>query len=265
MITAEPTLLGVDEPPPFELVNGAGQGKLLLVCDHASNRIPARLGNLGLTQQQLATHIGWDLGAAAVARRLAALLDAPLLLANYSRLVIDCNRWPSNPASIVESSDGIAVPGNAGLSPAEALARRRALFDPYHTAIAEFLSQQPKESRFLLSIHSFTPSLAGVDRHWPIGVCYRTDISWGKRWLDVLKNKLSEPVGNNQPYDVEADIDFTIPVQAEARAIPGIMLEIRDDRIIDEAGIEACSEIVAESWLELQGTCANRPDSTRSD
>ena len=194
------------------------------MCDHASNRIPARLENLGLTQEQLATHIGWDLGAAAVARQLAARLDAPLLLANYSRLVIDCNRWPSNPASIVESSDGIAVPGNVGLSRAEALARRRALFDPYHMAIAELLGRQPKESRFLLSIHSFTPSLAGLDRHWPIGVCYRTDISWGKRWLDVMKNKVSEPVGNNQPYDVEADVDYPIPVQAEARGIPGIML-----------------------------------------
>lgn len=265
MITTEPVLLGVDEPAPFELVNGTGQGKLLLVCDHASNRIPASLENLGLTQEQLATHIGWDRGAAAVARQLAALLDAPLLLANYSRLVIDCNRWPSNPASIVESSDGIAIPGNAGLSPAGALARRSALFDPYHTAIAEFLSRQPKEDRFLLSIHSFTPSLAGVDRHWPIGVCYRTDISWGKRWLDALKNKFSEPVGNNQPYDVEADVDYTIPVQAEARAIPGIMLEIRDDRISDQAGVADCSEIIAESWLELQGLGNNRPDGTRPD
>jgi predicted N-formylglutamate amidohydrolase len=260
MTTAEPDLLNVDEPPPFELFNGAGQGKLLLVCDHASNRIPKSLDNLGLTQEQLATHIGWDLGAAAVARRLAGLLDAPLLLANYSRLVIDCNRWPGTPASIAESSDGIAVPGNAGLSHAEALARRNALFDPYHTAIADIFSQQPKESRFLLSIHSFTPSLAGVDRHWPIGVCYRTDIVWGKRWLDVLKNKLSDPVGNNQPYDVEADVDFTIPVQAEARCIPGIMLEIRDDRINDEAGVNVCSEIIAESWLELKSRCDNSPE-----
>ena len=121
-MTPLPALLGDDEPAPFELINEGGLGNLVLVCDHASNRVPARLANLGLTRLQLASHIGWDSGAAAVSRRLSARLDAPLVLSNYSRLVIDCNRWPAAVDSIPASSDGIVIPGNVALSEEDARA-----------------------------------------------------------------------------------------------------------------------------------------------
>jgi predicted N-formylglutamate amidohydrolase len=99
-------LLGSDEPPPVELVNDGGRSSAVLVCDHASNRVPQQLGTLGLNAVQLADHIGWDPGAAEVARRLSTLLDAPLVLSGYSRLVIDCNRPLRSAGSIAEESDG---------------------------------------------------------------------------------------------------------------------------------------------------------------
>jgi predicted N-formylglutamate amidohydrolase len=99
-------LLGSDEPPPVELVNDGGRSSAVLVCDHASNRVPQQLGTLGLDAAQLADHIGWDPGAAEVARRLSTLLDAPLVLSGYSRLVIDCNRPLRSTGSIAEESDG---------------------------------------------------------------------------------------------------------------------------------------------------------------
>lgn len=257
-------LLGSAEPPPFELVNPNGQGDLVLVCDHASNRVPASLDNLGLSRHQLASHIGWDPGAALVARELSARLDAPLFLSSYSRLVIDCNRWPSDPESMPESSAGITVPGNCNMTEQEALCRRQALFEPYQAAIASRLSGSARQTRLLLSIHSFTPSLSGIDRPWPIGVCYRRDAALGKRWVSVLKDMLGTkstnkaklgvtgPVGDNEPYEIEVDCDYTIPVQGESRGIPSIMLELCQDRITDEQGIQQWSEIIAESWLALE-------------
>lgn len=258
MTTAQP-LLGDDEPFPYEIVNAGRQGKLLLVCDHASNRVPARLGNLGLTAEELASHIGWDPGAAAVSRKLSARLDAPLVLSNYSRLVIDCNRWPIAADSIPLASGGVVIPGNASLTEEEKFSRRLTLFEPYQAEISALLSAAAPQS-ILLSIHSFTPSLFGVDRPWSIGVCYRKDQRLGQRWHSALQaiignritNSAAEPIGDNEPYAIEEGSDYTIPVQGESCDIPSIMLEIRQDKIQDQAGVQLWSDIIAEAWLSMQ-------------
>jgi predicted N-formylglutamate amidohydrolase len=204
-------LLAATEPEAFALVNAAGSSNLVLVCDHASNRIPRQLGSLGLTEQKLKTHIAWDVGALAVAHRLSKQLDAPLVFGNYSRLVIDCNRHPESQDSIVQASAGIAVPGNRGLSNTEARRRRECLFDPYHQAIDMLLLARRSSSPFLLSIHSFTPVLQGLERPWPIGVCYEEANGISERWVAVLQASSGVNVGDNQPFTVEADVDFTIP------------------------------------------------------
>jgi len=256
-------LLGSNEPAPFEVVNPNGQGNLVLVCDHASNRVPASLNSLGLTEQELASHIGWDPGAARVARKLAAHFDAPLLLSNYSRLVIDCNRWPSDSESIPDISGGIVIPGNTGLTEQEGDCRRQLLFEPYQMAVATLLTRPTQQPRLLLSIHSFASSLGGIDRPWSIGVCYRHNVELAQRWIEVIKDRIREStignlpggagklVGDNQPYEIEADCDYTIPVQGESRGIPSIMLELRQDEIEDEKGVLEWSDIIAESWLTL--------------
>ena len=156
---ATSSLLSSQEPPAVEIVNGDGSSSAVLLCDHASNRVPERLGTLGLNPVQLAAHIGWDLGAADVARRLSARLDAPLVLSGYSRLVIDCNRPLRSAESIVEESAGVPVPRNCGLSPAERESRINALFRPYHDAIDELLNGRSRRPSLLLSVHSFTPVL----------------------------------------------------------------------------------------------------------
>ncbi|MBT8147483.1 MAG: N-formylglutamate amidohydrolase [Gammaproteobacteria bacterium] len=256
-------LLGPNEPGPFEVVNPNGQGSLVLICDHASNRVPASLHNLGLSEQELASHIGWDPGAALVARKLVTRFDAPLLLSNYSRLVIDCNRWPSDPESIPATSGGVAIPGNMNLTDQEADRRHQHLFEPYQAAVAALLTESAQQPRLLLSIHSFTPSLGGIDRPWPLGVCYRHNVDLAQRWIEVIENRIRESsigsfpvgaeelIGDNQPYEIEADCDYTIPVQGESRSIPSIMLELRQDEIQDEEGVELWSDIIAESWLTL--------------
>jgi len=246
------TLLEADESEPFELINPGGRSELVLLCDHASNRVPARLNNLGLSDEQLAGHIAWDPGAALLAKALAGRLDAPLLLSNYSRLVIDCNRSPSAAASIPAISDATVIPGNAALSAEDAQLRRSSLFDPYHDAIRRFLDARDARATRLLSIHSFTPSLAGVERPWSVGVCYRLDASWAAQWLAALRASLTEPVGDNQPYEIEPHVDYSLPVHGEARRLPAIMLEFRQDKLQDQNAVQRWSELLAQCWSRMR-------------
>ena len=122
----------------------------------------------------------------------------------------------------------------------------------------------PRETpRDLLSIHSFTHSLAGIDRPWSIGVCYRLDAQLARSWCDALisrinlapagtsSNGVDGLVGDNEPYEIEVNCDYTIPVQGESRGIPSIMLELRQDKVQDEPGVQAWSDLIAESWLDL--------------
>ena len=241
-------LLASSEPAPFELVNATGQSDVVLVCDHASNRIPLQLHSLGLTAQELNSHIAWDLGALWVASYLSKRLDAPLVLSNYSRLVIDCNRIPESGDSIPPSSAGIAIPGNLGISVQESLSRRQSLFDPYHAVIDRLLQARADRTSLLLSIHSFTPVLRGIERPWPIGVCYGEERLWARRWLTALQTQLTAPVGDNEPYPIESDVDYTIPVHAQKHGVPAIMLEIRQGEICNQAAVKNWGEIIAIAW-----------------
>ena len=245
-------LLAPDEPPAFTVVKAEGRGGALLVCDHASNRVPRRLAGLGLDKRALADHIAWDPGAAAVARALAALLDAPLVLSGYSRLVIDCNRPPDGPRSIAEISDGVVVPGNRDLDASTRAERRRVLFDPYHDAIRRLLDRRRGRPTLLLSVHSFTPSLGGQARPWPIAVAHRHDQGLGRRLREALL--ADDPdllVGDNQPYAVGDASDYTLPVHGEARGLPNVLIEIRQDGL---ATLVQCR-----GWAERLAKALARP------
>jgi len=225
------TLLGLDEPPPVETINADGRGSAVLVCDHASNRVPERLGTLGLAPDLLADHIGWDPGAADVARRLAAHLDSPLVLSGYSRLVIDCNRPLGHGESIAERSAGVSIPGNLGLSPLERSIRIDALFRPYHDAIAGLLDRRSHRPTLLISVHSFTPVLNGQLRPWHIGVSYWLDPWFAALLLGALRHTGAFTIGDNEPYPIENGIDYTIPRHCEGRGLPSVMIELRQDQI----------------------------------
>lgn len=245
-------LLGPAEPPAFELVNATGSSSAVLVCDHASNRVPQQLGSLGLDAAQLAEHIGWDPGAAEVARLLSAQLDAPLMLSGYSRLVIDCNRPLGNADSIAEQSAGVLVPGNRGLSPPERDQRINTLFRPYHDAIERLLDARCRRPNLLLSVHSFTPVLNGLPRPWHIGVSCWRDRRLAALMLDELARRGDVIVGDNQPYPIEEDVDYTIPVHGEARGLPSVMIEIRQDGIRDAEGVAAWATRLAQAYRLIE-------------
>ena len=245
-------LLGPDEPPPVETINPDGRCSAVLVCDHASNRVPERLGNLGLGPHLLADHIGWDPGAADVARRLAADLDSPLVSSGYSRLVIDCNRPPGHPASIAERSAGVSIPGNLGLSPSQRSIRIDALFRPYHDAIAGLLDRRIHRPTLLISIHSFTPILNGRLRPWHIGISHWRDPRLAAFLLGALRRTGDLAVGDNEPYPIENSIDYTIPRHGEGRGLPSVMIEIRQDRLRTSAGATAWAGRIAAAYRHIE-------------
>jgi predicted N-formylglutamate amidohydrolase len=258
-------LLESDEPPPVELVNADGRSSAVLVCDHASNRVPQRLGSLGLDAVQLADHIGWDPGAADVARRLSTLLDAPLVMSGYSRLVIDCNRPLRSAESIAEQSDGAPVPGNRGLSPPERERRINALFRPYHDAIDRLLDGRNRRASLLLSIHSFTPILNGRPRPWHIGVSHWRDRRLAALMLGVLAHSDDFTVGDNAPYPIDENVDYTIPVHGEGRGLPSVMIEIRQDGIRTAAGAAAWAARLAEAYRIIETEALRIVGSSFSD
>jgi predicted N-formylglutamate amidohydrolase len=249
--------LDPDESPAFEIVNAEGAGSAVLVCDHASNRVPRCLGTLGLAPEQLADHIGWDPGAAEVARQLAEQLDAPLVSSGYSRLVIDCNRPLGNAASIAERSAGVPVPGNLGLTAQARAARVETLFRPYHEAIDRLLDARTNRPSLLLSIHSFTPVLNGEKRPWSVGVSHWRDRRFAVLLSKALASHVNGIVGDNQPYPIEAAVDYTVPVHGEGRGLHAVMIEIRNDGLRTKAQIDAWAERLAAAYREIEGPAIN--------
>ncbi len=244
--------LATDEPAAFEIVNAGGAGNAVLVCDHASNRLPRRLGMLGLGAVHLADHIAWDPGAADVARRLSDLLDAPLVLSGYSRLVIDCNRPLDSPESIPAQTDGVPVPGNRTLTPADRALRIEAVFNPYHEAIRAVLDRRGDRPSLLLSIHSFTAALAGQQRPWSIGFAHGRDRRFAALLVDAMNRDASLVVGDNQPYSVDDTTDYTIPVHGEDRGLPHVLVELRQDGIATPADAAAWAVRLAAAFRHVE-------------
>jgi predicted N-formylglutamate amidohydrolase len=245
-------LLWPDEPAPVEICHAEGSAPVLLTCDHASNAIPRALGWLGLAPQQVGQHIGWDIGAAAVTRLLAPALDAPAVLSGYSRLVIDCNRDPGDLSSIAEVSDGVAVPGNLGLSKRARIQRRAACFDPFHGAIQARIDTllAARIVPALLSIHSFTPVMNGRDRPWHVGILWDKDGRIALPLLAALRGDGAITVGDNEPYSAREPTGYTVRHHAASRGLPHVAVELRQDLIATEAG--------ASSWAARLGA-ALRP------
>jgi predicted N-formylglutamate amidohydrolase len=247
-------LLAADEPPPFIEIGPQGQSNFVIVVDHASRRIPRRLNDLGLPASELQRHIAWDIGALGVARQVAAALDAPLVAQNYSRLVIDCNRDPEVPSSIPRVSESTDIPGNVELSDADIAVRRAEIFQPYHQRIRALLDERAAAGRptILVAQHSMTNIYLGVQREMHAAVLYNRDRRFAGLVLDKLRRDASLTIGDNQPYFVSDATDYTIPRHGEARGLPHVEIEIRQDLVGDDAGQAEWARRITRALLDAE-------------
>jgi predicted N-formylglutamate amidohydrolase len=247
-------LLKSEDVPPVREFNAGGRSPFLLTCDHYGRLIPRILGDLGLPESELVRHIAWDIGIAGVAEALSHHLDAHLIVQRYSRLVIDCNRPPHVAGSIPRISEATTISGNEGISREVALMRRAQIFDPYHRRIGEVIDQRASAGlpTVLVSLHSFTPVYAGIARPWHIGTLYHRDTHLPPLLLKLLRAEGDLVVGDNEPYAVSDETDYTIPVHGEARGLMNTGIEIRQDLISDVAGEKAWADRLARIFAEIE-------------
>jgi predicted N-formylglutamate amidohydrolase len=247
-------LLDTEDAPPVREFNAAGRSPFLLTCDHYGRLIPRLLGDLGLPESELARHIAWDIGIAGVAEALSKHLDAHLIAQRYSRLVIDCNRPPHVASSIPRISEATTISGNEGISREAAAMRRAQIFDPYHRRIGEIIDQRLRQGlpTVLVSLHSFTPVYAGIARPWHIGALYHRDTHLPPLLLQQLRAEGDLVVGDNEPYAVSDETDYTIPVHGEARGLMNTGIEIRQDLISDQAREKAWADRLARIFTEIE-------------
>jgi predicted N-formylglutamate amidohydrolase len=234
---------------PYRLVNEDGPAAMVIICDHASNRVPASYGDLGLPPAAFERHIAWDIGAAAISEILARRFHAPAILSTVTRLLIDCNRQFEDPNLTPAISDGTGIPANHGLSQTERETRWRLYHQPYHAVIAQAIDRKLASGRspVVLAIHSMTATLRGIARPWQIAVCWDTDRRLSAPMLDALRARAGIVVGDNEPYSLDPNEDYSVPVHATRRGLEHLLIEFRQDEVADAAG--------QQRWATLFGDC----------
>lgn len=253
-----PCLLGPDDPPAYVVERAHGRSPFVLACDHAGRAIPRRLSALQLSEHELASHVACDLGVAELGRRLSARLDAFTIAHGYSRLVIDANRPPGAADSIPVLSERTRIAANEGLSHAARKQRVDEVFAPYHRRLRDELDARFARScpSVLVALHSFTPVYLGDVRRWHAGVLYGRDPRLARLVLAELRRDPELVVGENEPYAVSDATDYTVVVHGEQRGIPHVELEIRQDLLASDAGVERWTERLA---LVLEAAIARLP------
>lgn len=239
------TILTADEAAPYRVLNSQSTLLVLLVCDHASRLFPLSLGDLGLDPAARRCHLALDIGAGALTERLSKSLNATAVMQEYSRLIVDCNRQLLDPGAFLEFGDGVVIAGNRNLSQVDKAARADEIYWPYHTAIAAEITrlQASGPPPAFISVHSFTPVLNGVSRHWQIGILWDKDDRIAEPLIHDLREEGFD-VGDNEPYSGRAPQDFTIDHHAEEAGLPHVGIEIRQDLIDDESGVDEIADVL---------------------
>lgn len=241
------------EPQAATVSTPKGRSPYVLTCEHASNYIPAESAQLGLTSADLQRHIAWDIGAAEVARAVAAALDAPLISSGYSRLLIDCNRPLGVPSSIPALSEATVIPGNLNLDASERQRRAELYYWPFQRAVSALLDQRQaaRIPSIVIGMHSFTPVFLGNVRAMQAGILFRKSARFG----EALRAALAAPdlkVCANEPYAISDSSDYTVPVHGEARGLEAVLVEIRQDLIADKAGVATWAQRMIKALNAVQ-------------
>lgn len=217
-----------------EILNGDVTAALIILCEHASNHIPEGYQQLGLADEDLQKHIAWDIGAAAVTRKMCEMMGVPAVLGTASRLLIDPNREPDHATLVPAISDGIVIPANVDLPASAIRARRDCFYDPFHKAADKLISRHLEEGvmPLVVGMHSFTPTYDGVARPWQAGFLWNKDPRLAQAMIGLLERETDLTIGDNQPYSGQ-DLYYTMERHGAARGLPQTTIEIRQDLLAD--------------------------------
>ena len=246
------------DPPLYELLNRNGGSSLMIACDHGGNSLPITDSNLVTDPELMELHIAYDIGARQVAKLLSERFDAIALIANYSRLFVDLNRYPGDPAQMPLVSDGHRIPGNEGLDQQQLEFRLNHYFHPYHQQHARLVEQM--KSRFqqpvILSIHSFTPVMQDTPRPWHFGVLWDKDEALAKELIAALtdRGKKEHPplvIGDNKPYSASEPKGYAITEHAAKMDVEMALIEIRQDLLLSSEGRKWAAGIIYDTVSPL--------------
>lgn len=226
-----------DTRPAFEIINPDAPSRIVLLCEHASNRIPERYAGLGLSAEARRSHAAWDPGACLLSRALARELEAVLVASTVSRLVYDCNRPPEAASAMPARSELIEVPGNVALTPAERAARTRAVYDPFRGAVAEVLDGRGPDT-VVVTIHSFTPVYHGEPRAVELGLLHDSDDRLARAMMRHAGRLPRRIVRLNEPYSARDGVTHSLRKHAISRQLANVMIEVRNDLLRDDRGVE---------------------------
>lgn len=246
-------------PPVIE--NAAARGRAVIICEHASNHIPPRWGDLGLTDAQRRAHIAWDPGALGLARGLAARLDAVLVHAPVSRLVYDCNRAPDMGGAMPARSEIHDIPGNMALTPEDRAARTAAVYIPFHDGLHAVLMDRIARGLHpaLITIHSFTPVYFGQARTVEFGVIHDADDRLPRAILAEARARTRLRAELNEPYSAKDDVTHTLRLHATPYGLPNAMLELRNDLIATPQAEDAMAATLAPVLAAAMATLTPEP------
>lgn len=232
---------------PARIENRDASGRIVLVCEHASNAFPAPWGGLGLTAAQRQAHIAWDPGALGVAMGLARRLGAALVHAPVSRLIYDCNRAPDRPSAMPARSETHDIPGNVGLSPVERAARTAAVYLPFHDGLHGLITARLAlgQAPLIVTIHSFTPIYNGQQRAVEFGVIHDADPTLAQAVMTATLAQTSLRAVLNAPYSAADGVTHTLRLHATPYGLANVMLEIRNDLIATPEAEAAMAERLA--------------------
>ncbi|EUB99471.1 N-formylglutamate amidohydrolase [Rhizobium sp. CF080] len=239
----------------FEIINADGKFPGLMVCDHAASAVPEAFGNLGLSMEDLNEHIGVDVGIAEVVRIISRKLDMPAVLARYSRLFIDCNRWIRDPRLILAESDGVVVPGNIDLQQHDLERRIDTCFWPYHRAVDNAVRALVDRHNhpFVIFMHSCTRQLGAEYRPWDVGTIWNESDALSSAMIQNLKRFGDLTIGDNQPYSGREGA-FTLDFHTWGTGIPACGIEITNDALRSSDGIARWGERMTDAIDELGKT-----------
>lgn len=241
------------------MLDGNWDGQLLFVCDHARSAIPPQYKNLGLPEVQLSRHIAYDIGMERLTRALSIKLNAPAVISTFSRLLLDPNRGEDDPTVLMRLSDGAVVPGNRYADAHERELRLKLYHRPYHAAISQSVDRMITGDRapLIVSLHSFTPIWRGITRPWHAGVLWDRDGRAASALLSELQAEEDLVVGDNEPYSGALTND-TMNRHGTQRGLSHVLLEVRQDLVADDAGVEAWAQRLAPIFQRI----VDRPNIT---